>query len=99
MAIVVTAVYALDSATGCMWWRFKASAGSLEAHFRAYDTRDGSVLWDFDAVQAFHTTNGLRAHGGSLKETGPAIVSRTVYVNAGYTNAMTPYGITNNYVA
>jgi polyvinyl alcohol dehydrogenase (cytochrome) len=63
-------------------------AGSLDGHLRAYDTRDGSVLWDFDTVQDFHTTNGLRAHGGSLNGAGPAIVSGMVYVNAGYTNAM-----------
>lgn len=63
-------------------------AGSLDGHLRAYDTRDGSVLWDFDTVQEFHTTNGLRAHGGSLNGAGPAIVSGMVYVNTGYTNAM-----------
>ena len=63
-------------------------AGSLDGHLRAYDTRDGSVLWDFDTAQEFHTTNGLRAHGGSLNGAGPAIVSGMVYVNSGYTNAM-----------
>lgn len=63
-------------------------AGSLDGHLRAYDTRDGTVLWDFDTAQEFHTTNGLRAHGGSLNGAGPAIVSGMVYVNTGYTNAM-----------
>ncbi|MGH9647747.1 MAG: PQQ-binding-like beta-propeller repeat protein, partial [Bryobacteraceae bacterium] len=63
-------------------------AGSLDGHLRAYDTRDGSVLWDFDTAQEFHTTNGIRAHGGSLNGAGPAIVSGMVYVNTGYTNAM-----------
>lgn len=63
-------------------------AGSLDGHLRAYDTRDGSVLWDFDTAQEFHTTNGLKAHGGSLNGAGPAIVSGMVYVNSGYTNAM-----------
>jgi polyvinyl alcohol dehydrogenase (cytochrome) len=63
-------------------------AGSLDGHLRAYDTRDGSVLWDFDTAQEFPTINGLRAHGGSLNGAGPAIVSGMVYVNTGYTNAM-----------
>jgi polyvinyl alcohol dehydrogenase (cytochrome) len=63
-------------------------AGSLDGHLRAYDTRDGSVLWDFDTAQEFPTTNGIKAHGGSLNGAGPAIVSGMVYVNTGYTNAM-----------
>jgi polyvinyl alcohol dehydrogenase (cytochrome) len=63
-------------------------AGSLDGHLRAYDNRDGSVLWDFDTAQEFHTTNGVRGHGGSLNGAGPAIVSGMVYVNTGYTNAM-----------
>ena len=63
-------------------------SGSLDGHLRAYDTRDGKVLWDFDTSQEFHTTNGIKAHGGSLNGAGPAIVSGMVYVNTGYTNAM-----------
>jgi polyvinyl alcohol dehydrogenase (cytochrome) len=63
-------------------------AGSMDGHLRAYDTRDGKVLWDFDTAQEFHTTNGIKAHGGSLNGAGPAIVSGMVYVNTGYTNAM-----------
>jgi polyvinyl alcohol dehydrogenase (cytochrome) len=63
-------------------------AGSLDGHLRAYDTRDGSVLWDFDTVQDFRTTNGVKAHGGGLNGAGPTIVSGMVYVNAGYDNAM-----------
>jgi polyvinyl alcohol dehydrogenase (cytochrome) len=63
-------------------------AGSLDGHLRAYDTRDGSVLWDFDTVQDYKTTNGVKAHGGSLNGAGPAVVSGMVYVNTGYTNAL-----------
>jgi polyvinyl alcohol dehydrogenase (cytochrome) len=63
-------------------------AGSLDGHLRAYDTRDGTVLWDFDTAQDFRTTNGVKAHGGSLNGAGPLIVSGMVYVNTGYDNAM-----------
>ena len=63
-------------------------AGSLDGHLRAYDSHDGSVLWDFDTVRDFRTTNGVKAHGGGLNGAGPTIVSGMVYVNAGYTNAM-----------
>lgn len=63
-------------------------AGSLDGHLRAYDVRNGSVIWDFDTNREFITTNGLNAHGGSLNGAGPTIVAGMVYVNTGYTNAM-----------
>jgi polyvinyl alcohol dehydrogenase (cytochrome) len=63
-------------------------AGSLDGHLRAYDTRDGAVLWDFDTARDFHTINGVKAHGGGLNGAGPTIVSGMVYVNTGYDNAM-----------
>ena len=63
-------------------------AGSLDGHLRAYDTAHGDAIWDFDTAQEFRTTNGVRAHGGSLNGAGPAIVAGMLYVNTGYTNAM-----------
>jgi len=63
-------------------------AGSLDGHLRAYDTKDGTVLWDFDTARDFTTTNGVKAHGGSLNGAGPAVVSGMVFTNTGYTNAM-----------
>ncbi|MFZ0730703.1 MAG: PQQ-binding-like beta-propeller repeat protein [Candidatus Sulfotelmatobacter sp.] len=62
--------------------------GSLDGHLRAHDSRTGRVLWDFNTAQQFHTTDGVKAHGGSLNGAGPAIVNGMVYVNTGYTNAM-----------
>jgi len=63
-------------------------AGSLDGHLRAYDTRQGDAIWDFDTAQEFRTTNGVRAHGGSLNGAGPTVVAGMLYVNTGYTNAM-----------
>ncbi len=63
-------------------------AGSLDGHLRAYDARSGQVIWDFDTVQQFLTTNGIQAHGGSLNGAGPAIVGGMVFATSGYTNAM-----------
>jgi len=62
--------------------------GSLDGHLRAYDTRNGTLLWDFDTAQPFTTANGVQARGGSLNGAGPTIVGGMVYVNSGYTNAM-----------
>jgi polyvinyl alcohol dehydrogenase (cytochrome) len=63
-------------------------AGSLDGHLRAYDTKGGEVIWDFDTARDFKTTNGVHAHGGSLNGAGPAIVNGMLFVNTGYTNAM-----------
>ena len=63
-------------------------SGSLDGHLRAYGTRNGTLLWDFDTAQPFQTTNGIQARGGSLNGAGPAVVGGMVYVNSGYTNAM-----------
>ncbi len=63
-------------------------SGSLDGHLRAYDTSDGTLLWDFDTVQKFQTVNGVAAHGGSMNGAGPTIVNKMLYVNAGYTNTM-----------
>ncbi len=63
-------------------------AGSLDGHLRAYDTHDGSVIWDFNTAREFRTTNGVKAHGGSMNGSGPTVVSGMVFVNTGYTNAM-----------
>ncbi len=59
-------------------------SGSLDGHIRAFATKDGSVLWDFDTEKEFATVNGINAHGGSLDGAGPIVVDGIVYVNSGY---------------
>jgi len=59
-------------------------SGSMDGHLRAYDMTTGKIIWDFDAVQSFPTTNGISASGGSFSSTGPTIVDGMLYVNSGY---------------
>jgi polyvinyl alcohol dehydrogenase (cytochrome) len=59
-------------------------SGSLDGHLRAYSSKDGRVLWDYDTVRDFTTINGVAAHGGSLDGPGPTIAGRIVYTNSGY---------------
>ena len=63
-------------------------SGSLDGRLRAYDTRTGAVIWEFDSLHDFPTVNGVKAAGGSMNQSGAAIVDGMVYVNAGYTNAI-----------
>ena len=59
-------------------------SGSNDGALRAYDTRDGSVIWEYDSNRAFETVNGVPASGGSMSAAGPAVVDGMVYVNSGY---------------
>lgn len=59
-------------------------SGGLDGHLRAYDTKDGRVIWDADTVRPFQTVNGVDAKGGSLDGSGPVVVNGVVYVNSGY---------------
>ena len=59
-------------------------SGSLDGHFRAYSTTDGTVLWDFDTVRDFQTVNAVVARGGSIDVGGPAIANGVVATTSGY---------------
>lgn len=59
-------------------------SGSMDGHLRAYNTADGTVIWDYDTLQEFQTVNGVKARGGSLNATGPTVAAGMLYVNSGY---------------
>jgi polyvinyl alcohol dehydrogenase (cytochrome) len=59
-------------------------AGGVDAHLRAYSTKDGTVLWDFDAQKPFDTVNGVQAKGGSFDAGGPVIAGGMVFTGSGY---------------
>jgi polyvinyl alcohol dehydrogenase (cytochrome) len=59
-------------------------AGSIDGHLRAYATRDGSVIWDWDTAREVPTVNGVAAQGGSIDVGGPAIANGVVLTTSGY---------------
>lgn len=61
-------------------------SGSVDAHLRAYSTKDGKVIWEFDTAREYQTVNGITAKGGSMDGPGPAIVNGMMYVPSGYGN-------------
>lgn len=59
-------------------------SGSVDGHLRAYATKDGAVIWDFDTARDFATLNGLTAKGGSMDGPGPTVAGGMLYVCSGY---------------
>ena len=58
-------------------------SGSVDGHLRAYSTKDGAIVWDFDTAKEFPTVNGVRARGGSIDVGGPAIAGGMVVTTSG----------------
>jgi polyvinyl alcohol dehydrogenase (cytochrome) len=61
-----------------------AFSGSWGGHLRAYATKTGEIVWDFDAMRDFDTINHVPAHGGSFDGGGPAIANGMVITDCGY---------------
>ncbi|MGH9660025.1 MAG: PQQ-binding-like beta-propeller repeat protein [Bryobacteraceae bacterium] len=59
-------------------------SGSNDGALRAYSTKDGTVLWEFDTNREFETVNGVAARGASMQGPGPVVAGGMVYVNSGY---------------
>jgi polyvinyl alcohol dehydrogenase (cytochrome) len=59
-------------------------SGAINGHLRAYTTKAGEIVWDFDTAIPFETVNKVTAKGGSLDGAGPAIANGIVYTNSGY---------------
>jgi polyvinyl alcohol dehydrogenase (cytochrome) len=59
-------------------------SGSNDGSLRAYSTRDGSIVWQFDSNREFTTINGVPARGASMIGPGAAIAGGMVFVNSGY---------------
>lgn len=59
-------------------------SGSLDGHLRAYDARNGTILWDFDTARPFTTINKVEAQGGSIDAAGSVIADGMLFVTSGY---------------
>jgi len=57
---------------------------SNDGAVRAYSTKDGSVVWEFDTNRQFTTVNGLHAKGGSMSGPAPTVAGGMIYVSSGY---------------
>jgi len=67
-----------------------AFSGAVDGHLRAYDTRSGTIIWDFDTTaMAYDTVNGIKgAKGGVLDATGPSFTGKMMFQHSGYPGVM-----------
>jgi polyvinyl alcohol dehydrogenase (cytochrome) len=59
-------------------------SGGLDGHLRAYNAKDGRIIWDADTLGTHETVNGVAATGGSLDGSGAVVMDGMVFVNSGY---------------
>lgn len=59
-------------------------AGHMDGRFRAYDSRTGKVVFEYDSRQEVETVSGARARGGSFGGAGAVVRDGYVVVNSGY---------------
>lgn len=59
-------------------------SGSADGHMRAYSSKDGKVIWDFDTTREFTTVNGAASKGGSMDGPGPVVAGDMLFVPSGY---------------
>ena len=59
-------------------------AGAVDGHIRAYSTKDGRILWDYDTAHMYHAVNGVTAKGGSIDSAGPIVAAGKLLVVSGY---------------
>jgi polyvinyl alcohol dehydrogenase (cytochrome) len=63
--------------------------GTVDGWFRAYDTKNGKVLWeDSTTSRTYKTVNGVDAQpGGGIDGNGPVIAGGMVFVTSGHDGA------------
>jgi polyvinyl alcohol dehydrogenase (cytochrome) len=59
-------------------------AGTADGTLRAYDAKEGRVVWQYDTARAFEAVNKVDGKGGAMSGPGPVVAGGTLFVNSGY---------------
>ena len=57
---------------------------SNDGAVRAFSSKDGAIVWTFDANHEVQTLNGVKARGGSMNGPAPVVDGGLLYVSSGY---------------
>jgi polyvinyl alcohol dehydrogenase (cytochrome) len=61
-----------------------AFSGGLDGRMRAFDIRNGRVLWEAATAVPFRGNNGVDGHGGAIDVSGQVVNDGWLYVLSGY---------------
>lgn len=61
-----------------------AFSGALDGHVRAFDIRNGELLWQAATAVPLRGDNGVDGHGGAIDVTGQVVYDGWLYVLSGY---------------
>jgi polyvinyl alcohol dehydrogenase (cytochrome) len=60
-------------------------AGHMDGRLRAYDAKDGRVIWEIDTTREVPTVSGVPGHGGSMGGgAGPVLHRGMLFASSGY---------------
>ena len=59
-------------------------SGGWDGVLRILSSDDGRVIWDYNTIRDFQTSNGVAAKGGSMGAPGPVIAGGQLFVPSGY---------------
>jgi polyvinyl alcohol dehydrogenase (cytochrome) len=59
-------------------------SGSNDGAMRAFSTKDGAILWEYDTNRKFETVNGVPGKGASIVGAPATVVGGMLYFNSGY---------------
>ena len=59
-------------------------AGTTNGQIRAYDSRTGNLLWEYETIRDYETANGVKGRGGSIDGPAPFVAGNMLFVNSGY---------------
>ena len=58
--------------------------GSRDGILRAFASKDGKIIWEYQTNRPYETTNGAPGKGGGLGGPGPTIVNGMLFIGSGY---------------
>jgi polyvinyl alcohol dehydrogenase (cytochrome) len=59
-------------------------SGGWDGVVRALAAADGHVIWEYNTVHDYETSNGVAGKGGSIGAAGPIVAGGTLFVPSGY---------------
>ena len=59
-------------------------SGGMDGVLRAYERREGTVVWSYDAVRSYTGVNGLEGNGGSFGMGGVTVAGNMLYISSGF---------------